>query len=343
MRRAVLLALAVLAIPAPAHAHGKSKSFAEWIFRTRTAELRINFAGHDVAASVPDLDADGDKALSPAELEAKRELIGKRTIQHTVLSAAAVGAPSPCVAGEAEVRGIGDPVITELEVRATWTCEAGIAKVHVESRQLPELEPPHVTVATFLAGKTTAQHVFSTVAPTYDLEVEIPSLASELGATVLAGVRAWIAPSCLLFLLGLLLFERPREVMLLFAIYLAAHHAAGLLFPLSPPPSWYGLSFALAVAWTGFELIARKGPAMPKRKPVIGALLSAWFGAVLAPKVDLPNRLAFAIGETAVALVLCAIAAVLSIVLAERIEDFRRPVGIAWLCGAGALAALALI
>src|SRR5688500_1185863 len=101
--------LLALAIPASAHAHGKSKSFAEWIFRTRTAELRINFAGHDVAASVPGIDTDGDKALSPAELEAMRALIGRRTIEHTLLSASAEGAPVPCTAGEAEVRGIGDP------------------------------------------------------------------------------------------------------------------------------------------------------------------------------------------------------------------------------------------
>jgi hypothetical protein len=338
----IALAIAVCLLPSAAFAHGKSKSFAEWSFGARTAELAINFAGHDIAASVPGIDQDGDRALSIAELETMREVLGARTLEHTELAAAAEGAPVPCAAGPAEVKGLGDPVITEIQVRAVWSCEAGIGRVHVESRQLPELEPPHVTVATFLAGKTTAQHVFTNVAPAFELEVEQPSLARQLGATAIAGAIAMIAPSCSLFLLGLLLFETPRRTMVLFASWVAAFHIAGFLLPLAPR-SWYALTFALAVAWAGFELMVRADPKLPVRKPVVAALFAAWFGAVLAPRVDLPNRLAFAFGETAIALLLTAFAAVVGIVLGDRIADYRRPVGIAWLCGAGALAALASI
>ena len=336
------LALLLFATPATALGHGKSKSFAEWIFRAESAELRISFAGHDVAAAVPGIDADQDKQISVAELEAMRELVGRRAIEHTAISASESGAPLPCRAGEAVVRALGDPIVTELEVRAVWRCDAGLKKVHVEIRQLPELEPPHITVATFLAGRMTAQHIFSPAAPAFDLEVEVPSLVEELGATAFAGVRALVSPAALLFLLGLLLFERPRRALLLFAIVLGALHAAGLSSPLSPPPRWYVFLFSLAVAWTGLELIAKRDT-MPLRKPILAALFSAWFGAVLAPAVDLPNRLAFALGETAVALMLFALCTVLAVVLREKLDEYRRPVGIAWLCGAGALTALALL
>ncbi len=341
--RQLLSILAAVLLPSSALAHGKSKSFAEWTFRSHTAELRINFAGHDVAVAIPEMDVNGDGLLSPVELNAKRDVLGRETIAQTVLAASEEGPPLPCRGHDPEVRGIGAPVVSELEVRAVWTCSSRIARVHVESRQLPELEPPHVTVATFLAGKTTAQHVFNVVSPEFDLDVELPSLAQELGASALAGVRSSLAPAALLFLLGLLVFERPKQVFLLFGAYLLAFHAAGLLHPLSPPPAWYPLVFALAVAWIGLELIARRAGPMPRRKPILGALLAAGFGAVMAPKVDLPNRLAFALGETAVAVALCAAAVALAVVLRERSTQYRRPVGIAWICGAGALFALALL
>ena len=88
-------------------------------------------------------------------------------------------------------------------------------------------------------------------------------------------------------------------------------------------------------------MLARRKSPIPKL--VLGAIFSAWFAAVMAPKVDFPNRLAFAFGETAVALVAFVLCAVLATVLGDRIDDYRRPVGIAWLCGAGALTALAIL
>jgi 2,5-diketo-D-gluconate reductase A len=61
-----------------------------------------------------------------------REVLGARTIEHTKLAAAAEGAPVPCRAGPAEVRGLGDPVITEIAAQTGRTPAQVVLRWHIQ-------------------------------------------------------------------------------------------------------------------------------------------------------------------------------------------------------------------
>jgi hypothetical protein len=328
------LPLIVLFLPHVALAHGTSKSFAEWRLTARRAELRITFGGHDVAASVPGLDANEDRQLTRSELEARLEVVRRRTIDHTVLAA-----PAPCAAESSMVDAIGDPVVTEISVRIRYACRDRIERAHFEFHQLPELEPPHVTVGTILAGKTVAQHVFTKEAPAFDLDVELPSLAEELATAALAGLRALVLPATLLFLLGAILFERPRSGALIVGLWTVAYQAGAALY--DGMGLLDELARALSVAAVGLELALRKSEAMPKWKLALVPALAFLHGSNVAPVEDTVARAACILAQSAAALVAFAAAAGVGAIAGARAAAYRRPVGIAWLCGAGALTALA--
>lgn len=340
-----LPAVLLLACPLSAEAHGTSKSFAELILRARTAELRINFAGHDVAAAIEGVDADQDRRLTRDELEASREAVGRHVVEHLLVKVAVEdGAPQVvCQPEVTGVKGIGDPVVSEVQVRAQYGCSERVGFLHLEVDQLPALEPPHITVATVLAGPTAAQHVFSPQTPAFELDVELPSLAEELGRSALAGLRLLVAPASLLFLLGLLLFERPKAGFGLFAVYLGALLAGSWGMPLATTPDWLRLCLAGSVALVGAELVARKTDRMPIYKPIAAAPAAFLHGAAVSVVADPVGRAAASLAQAAIALLLFAGTAVLAVLLGARAGEYRRSVGVAWLAGAGALTALVFL
>lgn len=335
----------ILLLPLPAEAHGISKSFAELILRTRTARLGVNFAGHDLAVAVPGLDADRDRRLTRDELEANVASIGRHVTENTLLKVATEdGAPQViCEADNPEVKGIGDPVVSEVRVRVRYECGRRIGFLHLEMSQLPNLEPPHITVTTILAGPTTAQHVFSPQTPVFELDVELPSLTEELGRSALAGIRLLVAPASLLFILGLLLFERPRDGLVLFVVCLGALTAGSWLVPIARTPDWLRLCLAGSVALVGVEQVVRKPVRMPLFKPIAAAPLAFLHGAAVSLVVDPVARIAASLAQAAVVLVLFAGTAVIAVLLGDRGSEYRRSVGVAWLAGAGALTALVFL
>lgn len=179
MKRALGLALlSVLGPTSAARAHGTSKSYADWRIEGRRVVGRIVFAAHDVVGARPGLDADQDGALSAAELA--EHAAG---LSSTLAAGASVtSGEGPCPRTDASLRGVGDPV-EEIQLGVAFECPALVVSARVRARLLPELEPPHVSVATFEGRGLLATHVFTAVDPQVDLQLEPPPLLERLAAS----------------------------------------------------------------------------------------------------------------------------------------------------------------
>jgi hypothetical protein len=299
---AVLLAT----VPSLAFAHGTSKSYADWVIEGSRAELRISFAPHDFAASIPGLDADSDQKVTAAELKSKEREILASVLDSTKLAIGATRTSTlaSCEPERERLTAIGDPV-EELQVAATYTCPAIVGFLELRSRYLPALEPPHVSVATITAGAITAQHIFGGDPSRLALELEPPSVGKVLSEYFVRGaLNALGAP--LILCMGLLCFlaglKRAGEVIGAYAAALSlAVFLGGPQFP------WLA---ALAVAAAGVEaLFAHSSRA---RRLAIAAMLGITFGLGAARGGLVPAKGAFILGAIVPALVVAGLAASLA-------------------------------
>jgi hypothetical protein len=283
-------------------AHGTSKSFAEWNIDGATAKLRVNFASHDAFAAVIGLDADGDMKLSAAELEAGRVAFGARTIAATELSIGPAGKRSACVAGEPTVRGIGEPV-EEIQVEATFTCPAIVRELHLVTRYLPELDPPHLGVSTVIAREVTAQHVFAPTTPEFDLVLAPPSFGERLSQSLAAGLEVGVQPHPLILGLGIGVLATTVDGLLAVLFFLIASTIAAVIFEGAAPWALYpALVFGLGAS--GLVAADKK---LPRVVPLVlgticGFALGSGAGAGLAAGVSAagPGAILGAIGAVCV-------------------------------------------
>lgn len=289
----------LLLVPSVAAAHGVSKSYADWTIDGDRASVRVSFAAHDVLAAVAGLDANADKAVSAAELDAMRDAIAKRIVRHTEIRAGRDSADTSCSAEELPiVRGIGDPV-EEIQVTASFACASGIGALSVRSTYLPELEPPHATLATFSSGSNAAQHVFTPDTPPLELTFDVKPLADELFDALMAGLKANLTWAPMLFCLGLLLSRRGRGMTLVLGAFVLAHAVVVLVG--GPRLPFIPLVAALGVAWIGLETLVSSVETKPGLHYVAFAVIFGIVFGVLAgaraPREPL-LKLGFVVGST---------------------------------------------
>lgn len=189
-----MLGLGLLS-PASAGAHGTSKSFGAWVVRGDRAELSLSFAAHDVTAAIPGLDANGDQRLSGEELRTATATLTARIEAGTRLDGCRVDQAT-------EVSGRGEP-IDELHFRLGLRCVGPLTHFRLQVGYLPELEPPHVSVAVVKAGAQELNHIFGPAAPVFEATLTPPTLAEELQVGLQNGLQAGLRPAGLLLGLGL--------------------------------------------------------------------------------------------------------------------------------------------
>lgn len=182
---------------------------------------------------------------------------------------------TPCRPGAPLVRGVGVPP-EEVQVRLGFTCPAPIARLRLEARYLPGLEPPHLSIATLIAGSETAQHVFTPDTPVLDLEVTPPSLGAELGEALRSGARAGLRVTAVLFALALAALGGGAGGALRLVAFGAAHGVAASVGA-APASSLASLTGG-ALAWVGVECFAGRSGRLGALRRVALALLG---GAIL--------------------------------------------------------------
>jgi hypothetical protein len=184
-----------LLFPSLAAAHGTSKSFGAWTVRGDRAELSLSFAAHDVTAAVAGLDADRDQRLSGAELRAGTSTLSARIEAGTRLDGCRLDRPT-------QVTGRGEPV-DELHFQLAFKCAGPLSHFRLQVEYLPELEPPHVSVAVVKAGAQEVSHIFGPAAPVFDATLAAPTFAEEVQVGLQNGLQVGLRPAGLLLGLGL--------------------------------------------------------------------------------------------------------------------------------------------
>lgn len=338
----------------PARADSTSKSYADWTISGSTAQLRISFAPHDFPASMPNIDKNRDTKLGADELELAKAQIGKKVIDATDLSAGLSSSDpkSPCSGGAPKVIGVGDP-LQEVQVQAEFLCPTRIGSISLTTRYLPELVPPHVSVATIAQGDVVAQHVFTRESPQFSLELAPASLAMELRDQLVRGLRATFTPALLVFFVVLLGVLSHRSAIFTFLAF-----SGGALFAVLALGSlawktagWIAYAVALSVAWAGAEMLFR-GSRSDKNAVTLRTVIAGCCGvahglaaaSLLAASAPALIRVTFAFGALLLLagafLVVRALAALLG---QKRREQSARPIGIASLAVSVALLVLAFV
>lgn len=313
-----------------AQAHGSSKSFAEWQIQGRRVQARVAFAAHDVTAAHEGLDANADGALSAVELAQGAPELATYFASQAVVQAQ--GLP-PCRAEPPQITGLSDPV-EEIQVRLSFVCSQAPQTLTVRTRLLPELEPPHTSVATFSGPGLDATHVFSASDPLVVLHLEVPALSAQLGAAALGVLRALSRPRPVLLLAALLFMGLGRR-RLGPALLMGG---AAMALASVPSPSALPLIGAGLVAWGAFEVYRQKPRA--RLEAVWAGLAGAAFGwgaGAGAVDAELPVRV-FTLGF--IALIPASAVTLTAWVPARVGRAAARPVAAG--LGAGALALLAL-
>ena len=281
----ILIAFTLASPPGAALAHGTSKSFADWTIDDRVAELSLGIAAHDLIAAVEGLDADADRALSAGELDDRAEEIGRRVASALEVSSGEASFRACRPDRRLDVKGVPDGrTIEEVQIHGTWVCDGPIRRIRVRADLLPELEPPHVSVATFTAGDETAQHIFSALRPESVVAFAEPTLSRRLIAALKAGLKATWWPAPLLFCLALVLSRRGRDFSKVAGIFLLAHAVFAYLG--GPPFPFLKVLLAVGLFWLGLESVGARAQEEPESWHRAGfvAIFGALFGVVTSQK-----------------------------------------------------------
>jgi len=151
--------------------------------------------------------------------------------------------------------------VEEIQLTVAFVCDAALEHVTVRALYLPQLEPPHTSVATFSGPGLDATHVFSSTDPQVELHIQRPPLATQMSRAAQDVMQRVL---------------RARAAMLLLALLVLT--LAG--------PRWR-LALLMAVMATGVS-----GMAMPVFLPLCAAALLAASAALLAMRAGaLPRAL----------------------------------------------------
>lgn len=241
----------VCALVSPALAHRVGLSRGEYSGRQESASVdaTLSLARADALVVLPSLDADGDGAVSEAEVRAASTALATAILGAVrAESAGARCAPSSASADPAEMDGV--------TIRGGWTCDGAPESVRLTLGFLDMLPFGHRHLARVGGAEavTWASH------PVLDvpLGATAPAPPPGFGAMVRLGVEhILVGADHLLFLLALLLVGGTvRSLVAVVTSFTVAHSltlAAATLGLVAPSPSLVEPLIALSIIYVGVE------------------------------------------------------------------------------------------
>ena len=256
-RAAGLLALVAFVLhPASARAHSVGVSRGEYRLSGGGVEAQLVFAGAEVAAAVPGLDADGNGSVSAAELAREGPLLGEAIVSRLELR-------TPIDRCRGTLLGAALMEQDGLAVRAAFRCGRGAGGLTLRAGFLDALSPGHRHLVSVKgAGGEVRRDVL------YGSHPELRLTASAGGAAETASTVAWpllrvgvehilTGYDHLVFLLGLILVGgRLRSLLLAVTAFTVAHSITLGLAALgvwAPSPRIVEPAIALSIAYVGVE------------------------------------------------------------------------------------------
>lgn len=272
--RALLLlacALAALLAPRAAHAHAIGVSTAEYAASGAVVRAKMGFARGDVLGMAPEVDADRDGRISPAELLQGRAAIDGHVVRKVL------------VAGDAEkcAARLLDVSLTDqdgVEIVAAYTCSMQPSRFEVEAAFLQDLPFGHrhiargvgVTTEDAMLSRSDARFAITPKAAGPDAgaaTVAKPEAAS--GGVSTAGLKGFLSmvwmgvehiltgPDHLLFLFGLILVRgRLKSILAVVTAFTVGHSitlALSVLDVWTPRPPLVEAAVALSIVYVGVE------------------------------------------------------------------------------------------
>jgi hypothetical protein len=259
---AVAFACAVLALFAPraALAHAVGISTGEYTASGASVTADVTLARPELLSAIPRLDADGDGALTDAELAR-----GSGTLSDVVVRGIAVRGDGAACAG-----ALDSATLTEqdgVRVRAHYTCPAPVSALDVELPLLDALSHGHRHVATARVGEASQEdllyrgHDTISVGATPSGSGSQPARGASrpgfLGFLALGVEHILTGYDHLVFLFGLILVGgRVRALVGVITAFTVAHSITLALAALdvwSPPSRLVEAAIALSIVYVGVE------------------------------------------------------------------------------------------
>jgi hydrogenase/urease accessory protein HupE len=252
LRLGVLLLLLLGFTATPSHAHTVGVSRGDYRADGKQVRADIVFAGTELAAALPALDADGDGALSSAELQRGHQTI-VAWIQRGIAVRVAAG---PCAV---EVDRVSPMEQDGVEVAAAYRCPGPASAFVVRLDLLEALSLGHRHLLAATSAKRTLRAVLYEAQPEYELAgASVAPAPAVAPALFRLGVEHILTGyDHLLFLLALVLVGGSwRAVLGAVTAFTLAHSvtlAVAALGIWSPRPTFIEPAIALSIAYVGIE------------------------------------------------------------------------------------------
>jgi hydrogenase/urease accessory protein HupE len=296
--------------------------------------VALVFTAAEIAAALPDVDADQDGKVTAAELERARAVLERRLIDATIVRADGAACSPRLVSAAVE----GDAV----RVNGSYACAHAPRVLAVDCAFLERFPEGHRHLATAVSAGVESSYVVVRARPSFEATLGEPGGASSFAPMVWTGmVHIWTGYDHIAFLVGLLLaggsFRALVGVISAFTVAHSTSLALAALHVVTVSPAIVEPAIALSIVYVAVENLVVRRPSKRWRITFAFGLIHGFGFAGALTELDLPPSriplalLAFNLGvEIGQLAVVLAIRPLLG--WAERSPAFRR-----W--GAAALSA----
>lgn len=251
MRHLVPIVVALLLLPATSRAHTVGVSRGEYRTDASTVRADLVFAGTELAATLPDADANADGTLSNDELDRARDRLAAWIVRGVVVAIA----DGPCPGAVDAMRTTEQDGV---RVEAVFRCPEPPAAFSVRLDLLHELSLGHRHLLTTTTPAGTARDVLFEARSTFEPAATVEPTGGVGPSLFRLGVEHILTGyDHLLFLLALVLVAGPlRSVLGMVTAFTLAHSvtlAVAALGVWSPSPRFIEPAIALSVAYVGIE------------------------------------------------------------------------------------------
>lgn len=267
---ALVCALAVLLAPRAARAHAIGVSTAEYAATGATVRAKMAFARGDVLGMAPEVDADRDGRISPAELLQGRSAIDVHVARKVLVS----GDAEKCAARLLDV-SLSDQ--DGVEIVAAYTCTMQPSRFEVEAAFLQDLPFGHrhiargvgVTTEDAMLSRSDARFAITPRALAASADAKADKVEKPSGGVSTAGIKGFLSmvwmgvehiltgPDHLLFLFGLILVRgRLKSILAVVTAFTIGHSitlALSVLDVWAPRPPLVEAAVALSIVYVGVE------------------------------------------------------------------------------------------
>ncbi|MBM4265106.1 MAG: HupE/UreJ family protein [Deltaproteobacteria bacterium] len=299
LRIAFALPALVLACAAPAAAHQADTSYLDVAVGSEAIDAKVVLDLH-VLRRIVDLDADGDHRIDAGEREHAGRAVQSYLAKRIELSLDG-GAPS---LGE-PLAPVWPPKIESVRERSfpqtlvAFPFRRPLAAypelLTVSLAVWPELGPSHTNLTHVREeGREELEIVFTEAEPDFDYFTEAPpSRLRQFGQFVILGVQhIYGGLDHVLFLIGLLVVSRLRELIGIVSSFTVAHSitlAVAGLGLVQLPSRWIEVAIALTIVWIAVENLWRSGHAARWRLTFAFGLVHGFGFAGVLRELDLSS------------------------------------------------------